>query len=302
MKISIIGSIAHEAGMIEMADQLRDHGYEVTRPTRGELDDSNLAYRKQLIDDYFTEIDTADAVLVFNETKHGIDGYIGGNTLMEITHAYTAGAALFIFNPISEQLSYAVEVEALEPTHLNGDITLLYDYIDHLPRLHLSSQSPVKLTAISRAMRRAGRPIVPVGYKTISGVNEQPMSVDEAYQGATNRHAHLHELVEVEAQPGDYFATVECGTDKFHAELGTYGCEIVIIEQVGGEKKYGLDVDIEIPKEYFDLVPSQYPDFGVMVQEKFGSTLKDPYSYITHGRISRAELVENAVYRVAVQL
>ncbi|NCU38101.1 DUF84 family protein [Candidatus Saccharibacteria bacterium] len=166
--------------------------------------------------------------------------------------------------------------------------------------LHVSSQSPIKLQAITRAMQRAGKVVVPVGYKTQSGVSEQPFTIDMTKQGALNRHAHLHELAN--AAEGDYYATIESGIHDFNNEFGTRGVAVVILQQVGGAPIMGLDVDIEYPKDLLATVPGTYPDFGVAVQQLYGSTLKDPYPFFTDNKLTREDILQEATYRVAVLL
>ena len=301
MKIALCGSIEFAAGMSTTADTLETMGYETYRPIplAEEIDDNDPVVRRSLILDYFECIDQSDAVLLYNVAKKGIAGYIGGNTLLEASHAFSRGVGVFALHPLPD-MSYTPEIAAMNPRILSGELGGINDYFDSLPRMHVSSKSPVKLRALGAAMRRAGRPIVPVGYKTQSGVNEQPMTIEETLLGATNRHTHLHTLVEGTA--GDYFATIESGNQAFAGALGFRGLAVTMIEQQGGAVLHGLDVDIEFPPDFARLVPSQYPDYGVLMQQKFGSTLKDPYPYLTGGKLSRAELLEEAAYRVAIQL
>lgn len=301
MKIALCGSMEFADGMNETADTLETMGYETYRPAPA--DEGRIARdpatKGRVMREYFEFIDQSDAVLLYNVAKKGIAGYIGGNTLLEASHAFSRNVPIFAWQPLPD-MDYAVEIAAMRPRVLNGRLDGVNDYFDSLPRMHVSSKSPVKLQALSAAMRRAGRPVVPVGYKTQSGVNEQPMTIEETLQGATNRHAHLHTFVEAGA--GDYFATIESGNQAFTAALGFRGLSVTIIEQQGYAPQHGLDVDIEFPAEFAALVPSQYPDYGVLMQQKFGSELKDPYPYLTGGKLTRAELLEEAAYRVATQL
>ncbi len=301
MKIALCGSMEFADGMNETADTLETMGYETYRPAPA--DEGRIARdpvtKGRVMREYFEFIDQSDAVLLYNVAKNGIAGYIGGNTLLEASHAFSKGVEIFALNPLPN-MSYREELAAMDPHVLRGKLGGIDDYFDSLPRMHVSSKSPVKLQALSAAMRRAGRPVVPVGYKTQSGVNEQPMTIEETLQGATNRHAQLHTLAETSF--GDYFATIESGNQAFAVALGFRGLSVTIIEQQGQAPQHGLDVDIEFPAEFAQLVPSQYPDYGVLMQQKFGSTLKDPYPYLTGNTLTRAELLEEAAYRVATQL
>ena len=249
--------------------------------------------------EYFECIDQSDAVLLYNVEKKGIAGYIGGNTLLEASHAFSKGIQVFALNPLPD-MPYTAEIAGMSPYILHGDMSGIDEYFDSLPRMYVSSQSPVKLQALAAAMRRAGRPVVPVGHQTQSGVNDQPMTIDETLLGANNRHQQLHTLVA--GQPGDYFATIESGIQAFTGALGTRGLAVTIIEPQGGVAHYGFDVEIEFPPEFVQLVPSIYPDYGVLVQQKYGSKLKDPYPYLTGGKLARAQLLEGGVYRIAILL
>ena len=42
----------------------------------------------------------ADALLVVNLKRHGIDNYIGGNTLFEMAAGYFSEKKIFLLNPI----------------------------------------------------------------------------------------------------------------------------------------------------------------------------------------------------------
>ncbi len=305
MKIALCGSMDFMPEMRDAEERLRVMGYETEYPNlaegkvKDEQTERNIALKSGFINEHFRKIDTSDAILVVNISKKGVEGYVGGNTLMEMTYAYAHGLEVFLTNPLPD-MPYTPEMRAMQPLVINRDLTKIDEYFASLPRMYVSSKSPVKLTALSRAMRRAGKPVMPEGYKTTSGVNEQPLSVDETLQGAMNRQANLRTIVE--SKNGEYIATIESGNDTIHGELGFRGLSIVVIEQVGGKTKMGLDVDIEFPAEFAKLVPAEYPDFGVLMQQKFGTELKDPYPYITEGKLTRAELLEEAAYRVAVQL
>lgn len=302
MKIAVCGSIEFAGDMASVARDLEQRGYEADYPAAIDegIDDNDPVVRRELMRDYFERINRSDAVLLYNVAKHGIAGYVGGNTLLEAGHAFASGLEVFMFNDLPD-MPYRPEIAGMNPIVINGDVAAIDAYYDTLPRLHVSSENTIKLRAFGRALRRAGRPTTPIGHKTTSGVNEQPLSVEETYRGATNRHAHLYDLVS-EPRVGDYFATIESGNDTFHRALGLTGCSWTIIEQIGGDKREGLDVDIPFPDALASLVPSKYPDFGVLVKELYGSALKDPYPYITNGQVERLGLLEQGAWRVAVQL
>lgn len=236
-------------------------------------------------------------MLVVNETKNRIAGYIGGNVLMQMSRAYGQGLEIFMTHPAPD-MSYRVEIEAMQPIVLDGDLDKLDDYVASLPLLYMSTESALKHTAVSRAMRRAGMPVRVDGAKVESGVNEQPMTVEETREGAMNRHANLKKL----GVRAEYYATIESGQHPIHPAHSLFGCAVVLLERAGEPVRVGIDVDIEFPRAMLDKVPSQYPDLGVLVQQEYGAVDKDPYPYLTHGKLTRQRALETAVYNVAVQL
>lgn len=302
MKITICGSMQHEPKMAQIAGELRTRGYEVEKPNvvEGHVYEDNLDANAELkrgfIDEHFAKINTSDAVLVVNESKNGIDNYIGGNTLIEIAHAYAQGLEIFLLNAVPE-VSYADEIRGMHPIVLDGSLDTLDSYVQSLPLVYMSTESALKQAAVSRAMRRAGIPVRVGGVKVESAVNEQPMTIEETYRGAFNRHANLKAL----GAEADYYATIESGLHPIHEDYGLFGCVALILERKGEAERLGVDVDIEFPKDMLDKVPSKYPDVGVLVQEEFGSASKDPFPYLTGGKLTRQAILENAFYNLAVQ-
>lgn len=296
----------HKNAMVMASEQLASLGYETEIPDMSEREDyttlpanERATAKEGLIRQHLDKITASDAILVFNEEKNGVAGYIGGNTLMEMAFAYSQGIEIFMLNA-TPNISYSDEINGMRPIVLDGEIAAIDDYFKSLPATYVSSKSPVKLTAISRAMRRAGIRTRVVPKPTESNVSEQPMSIDETYEGALNRHTALI-ANSTDAMPA-YFATVESGNHRAHSDHNTFGATVAILEKVNGGRKIGINLDVEFPKEMTDKVPSQYPDLGVLVQQEYGSVLKDPFPYFTGGKITRQKLVEDAVYNVAVQL
>ncbi len=167
-----------------------------------------------------------------------------------------------------------------------------------LPLAYMSTESALKHAAVASAMERAGISVRVDGKKLDSGVNEQPLSIDETYLGAKNRHDALRGLG-VEAE---YLATVESGLCRVQEELGMYGCVVVILEKVGGKTHVGFSIDVEYPPEVLSVVPSVYADVGVWAQEARGAKEKDPYLYLTGGMMTRRDTIEVAAFNAAVQL
>jgi hypothetical protein len=144
MKITICGSIAFYDEMLSIKEKLEKIGHEVKLPPH-EVKDGNGKmisvkeyYQKRKAADenekwiwdrkeeatrvHFDKINWSDAVLVLNYNKNDVNGYIGGNTLMEIGIAFFLRKKIYLLNPIPE-MSYKEEILAAKPIILNGDLT-----------------------------------------------------------------------------------------------------------------------------------------------------------------------------------
>ncbi len=75
------------------------------------------------INDHYEKIDWCDGILVVNHEKRGINGYVGGNTLIEIGVAFYLKKKIYILNPVSSELSYKQEILGMKPRILNGDLS-----------------------------------------------------------------------------------------------------------------------------------------------------------------------------------
>lgn len=73
---------------------------------------------------HYKHILESDAVLFVNGEKRGIKNYIGGNVLIEMGQAYVNNKKIFLLNdlPLATDLSYAPEIECMDPICLQGDL------------------------------------------------------------------------------------------------------------------------------------------------------------------------------------
>lgn len=306
MRITLCGSISFIDDMNRAAQALQDFGYDVERPVPT-TDRRNVptplevaaSRRANLIRNHFTKIDQSEAILVVNPPKKGIDGYVGANALMEMAHAFSQGLDIYMLYPVPIDVPYAEEIHGMSPIVLNGSFAALDAHVKALPLVCISSKSPVKHAAVGRGMRKAGIAVRTVGFEVESGVSAQPGTVGETYTGAQNRHRALKEMAG--NYQAEYFVTIESGLHPIHEKHNVFGTTVIIVENRGGEAKVGIDMDVELPRAFTDKVPDRYPDIGALVQEEFGSTLKDPFALYTNGRLTRTQIIEDALYRLVVQ-
>ncbi len=149
MKITICGSMAFHKEMKEIGEKLRTMGHIVEVPlllinreaskegdmsireliaSRGGVDaipadDPIWDEKEAAIDDHFSKVAWADSILVAYFPKHGVDGYVGGNSLMEVALAHYLKKKIYLLFPISSSLSYKEEILATRPIIIGEDFS-----------------------------------------------------------------------------------------------------------------------------------------------------------------------------------
>lgn len=135
MKITISASMFFYKEMRMVKVALEERGYDVIVPmgtdedvpieakpgiTRDELIAAKIEY--DFIRKHFKNIEISDAILILNYPRKGIDGYIGGNTFLEMGHAFGLGKKIFTLYPLPK-MDYESEMHAMQPIILDGDLT-----------------------------------------------------------------------------------------------------------------------------------------------------------------------------------
>ncbi len=137
MKIIIAGSLQASEEILNTRDKLisMDHEVEIPRGVkeyekrgRKEITQQEIASDKiehDLIRAYFKKIQNYDVLLVVNPEKRGVPGYIGGNTLIEMSFGYVLNKTIYLMYPIPD-MPYTDEIQALQPIILNSDLTKIF--------------------------------------------------------------------------------------------------------------------------------------------------------------------------------
>lgn len=73
------------------------------------------------IREHFRKIQESDAILVLNYKKKDIEGYIGGNTFLEMGLAFYLQKKIYLLHNIP-QMEYKTEMHAMQPIILHGNI------------------------------------------------------------------------------------------------------------------------------------------------------------------------------------
>lgn len=140
--IAVCASVSHYKYLFPLEIDLKLLGFKVILPKTarkmkksGDFDvDKHKAWYKDkslykvktaLMKSHFKEIEKSDAILVANHEKNGIKGYIGGNTLMEMTVAFLNKKPIFVLNTIDENLGIKEEIYGVNSIFLNGDLNLI---------------------------------------------------------------------------------------------------------------------------------------------------------------------------------
>ncbi|MEK7623128.1 MAG: hypothetical protein AAB408_00465 [Patescibacteria group bacterium] len=139
-KITICSSASFYQDVIDIEEKLKQAGFAVEIPsTANRMKASNdfvvehyktwfgnpedYVIKKQLMDEHFAKVVGADAILVVNQTKKGIPGYIGGNTLMEMTVAYINHKPIYLWNDIDSTHPFEEEIKGLGSIVIDEDVT-----------------------------------------------------------------------------------------------------------------------------------------------------------------------------------
>ncbi len=137
-KVIICCSITSADRAIDARDKLVAMGFAVEIPLGVKqyiengyihLSESERAKNKKdldLIGRYYEKIKDSDLVLVINIEKHGIPGYIGGNTFLEMGFAHILKKPIFVLNPLPD-CGYSDELHALNAEVIDGDLNKLME-------------------------------------------------------------------------------------------------------------------------------------------------------------------------------
>lgn len=138
--ITICCSAAFYKHAAELSDELKAKGYKVIIPSTAHKMRANNDYevnhyktwyknakdftkKRSLMDGHFAEVEKADAILVINDEKKGIKGYIGPNGLMEMALAYYLRKPIFILNKVPKTNSVYEEAHGMGNIMLDGDVS-----------------------------------------------------------------------------------------------------------------------------------------------------------------------------------
>lgn len=110
----------------------RANDYDVSHYKTWFGDKNDYHKKTALMMGHFKEVEKGDVILVLNYQKHGVDNYIGGNVLMEMSLAFWLKKPIFILNEIPNESAFLEEIIGLGPIALHGNAQALTDELKKL--------------------------------------------------------------------------------------------------------------------------------------------------------------------------
>ena len=84
--------------------------------------DADYVEKTRLMRGHFDKVAEGDVTLVVNNEKHGVENYIGGKALMEMSLAFYLNKPIYLLNDIPEDSSFVEEIKGMKVISLHGDI------------------------------------------------------------------------------------------------------------------------------------------------------------------------------------
>lgn len=137
--ITICASAAFYKHVLECMDLLEAKGYKVIVPSTALImrksgnykeinykkwytNEDEFHHKTRLMDEHFAAVAESDAILVVNDKKHGVEGYIGPNVLMEMAVAYWLKKPIFVLNKVGKKVNVYEEVVGMGCKILDGKV------------------------------------------------------------------------------------------------------------------------------------------------------------------------------------
>ncbi len=137
--ITLCSSVSFYEHLVTVARELISLGYEVKLPDSAETmlntghfdadrykpwyeDSSHFPKKAALIKKHFEKIVASDAVLIINDKKNAIEGYIGGNVLMEMSLAFYYRKPIYLLHSVALKNPLYEEIMGMLPIIIENDL------------------------------------------------------------------------------------------------------------------------------------------------------------------------------------
>lgn len=136
--LALCSSASFYEHVVSIADELERAGCDVIIPKsaaqmreRGDFkvrktwydDPSAYDQKADYMRSHFDAISRADGILVVNDEKHGVPGYIGPNVLMEMSLAWYQQKPIFMLHSYPDTSTYEEEIKGIQPIVLDNNLS-----------------------------------------------------------------------------------------------------------------------------------------------------------------------------------
>lgn len=169
--------------------------------------------------------------------------------------------------------------------------------------IRIGSDSALKIKAVKLALEALGYSGPINGEKVPSVVNEQPMGPEETYRGALHRaNAAFDTLQQRESEVSGWAVGIESGVIQFgevYLDLA-----VVVVLGTNGERACASSEGIEFSEDAVQVAQRHgfgETTVGSVVANIAGCDPDNPHSLLTKGRLSRENILANAVRAAFLQ-
>lgn len=168
--------------------------------------------------------------------------------------------------------------------------------------IRVGSVSPLKLAAVKDACKILGWTSTVSCLNATSGQNDQPVGFQEIWNGAYNRAS------KVKSCGGNYlYVGIENGiieVKKSNSRSITLDIAVVVVITSENQVITTTSPCFELPQKYVKIARKRGFDrntVGSVISEKLGGSADDPHHKLSGGKISRQDLLIDALIRAFQQ-
>ncbi|TXH00193.1 MAG: hypothetical protein E6P95_04110 [Candidatus Moraniibacteriota bacterium] len=135
MMVFLCGSMDFYPKLIEVSRKLEQLGHQVEIPISAKMmvEENNFSAqdfknkytskeKKKFFRLNLSNIEKSDAVLIINESKNGIPGYLGTSVIMEIGISFYLNKKIYLLNKLADDAPYKPEVQSFDVEVINNDL------------------------------------------------------------------------------------------------------------------------------------------------------------------------------------
>lgn len=161
-------------------------------------------------------------------------------------------------------------------------------------KVFIATTNAGKIEAAKRAFARFFDNVEITGYKTESGVPDQPVNL-QIYQGAKNRVKNLKQFAKENELNADLYVSVESGiTDSLGRWVIT---NVAVIEDDCNFESYGTSPSFPVPEKYVeDIIKYDLSQVmnNILGKDEERRNHGGAIETLTHGNLSRIDISEMA--------